>query len=253
MSSQADNSKPSSKNNSNAAGSPRSFRSSRLNSANSKDSWLSIKKTNNTFKTHSIDKTLKKIDQTFEKDSVFIQQLEQKPHERDVCRKQAAELLNKRWNDEVYIPTQTSIQKTMDSNSDRYSDKLQQQYAHYLNHNNISDGNVFLDVFDENSVDNMDYQPLKCQSIQANILKPTAVDIKDPLKIQYKSRYAKALDVNKSTSEYSIGKNTNTTKFWSKLVKESSHIENAENVRRRKRIKISDFNRQSQLHWGSSA
>jgi len=233
---------------------------SRINSANtscsranSNSSWISVKKTNTTFKNHSTDKTLKKIDQTLDKEITFIRELEQKPYERDIKRKQAAELLNKRWNDEVYIPTQTSIQKTMDSNGENYSDQLQDQYAHYLNHSNISDGNVFLDVFDESqqSSNNNEYQPLKCQKIQAKILKPTAVDIKDPLKRQYKSQYARIND--RSASDYSIAKNKSTTMFWSRLVKESSHIENPENVRRRRRIKISDVNRKSQLNWGSSA
>lgn len=242
-----------------------STRGSRGGSANSRDSWISLKKTNHTFKSHSNDKTLKNIDKLHEAEMAFIQQLEQKPHERDVCKRQAAELLNKRWNDEVYIPTQTSIQKTMDRNSDRYSEKLQEQYAHYLNHNNVSEGNVFLDIFDERRGGGEEaqaqhapvehshylYQPLQCKQIQTDILKPERCEIKDPLKVQYKSRFAKTLD--KSASEYSVGQHRNTTQFWSKLVKESGHIENAENARRRKRIKISDINRQSQIHWGSSA
>lgn len=234
-----------------ANSSPRSVKSSRPNSANSRDSWLSIKKTNHTFKRGSLkDKTLTRIDAVFEKDLAFITQLEKKPEERDIKKRQAAELLNKRWNDEVYIPTQNSIHKTMDENSQTYSKLLQQQYSHYLNHNNISDGNVFLDVFDEKS--GFEYQPLKCREIQTEILKPEAVDLKDPLKRQHKSHHA--AEYHRSvTAPVMDNTEKNNVKFWHKIKKESSHIESPESQRRRMRIKISDVNRKSQIQWWSSA
>jgi hypothetical protein len=219
---------------------------SRPNSANSKDSWLSVKKTNATLKRHSFDKTLKKIDQTLEKDSAFIAALEKKPEERAESRRQAAELLNKRWNDEVYLPTQMSIHKIMDQNSAEYSKKLQHQYAEYLNHNNISDGNVFLDVFDESN--SMDYQPLKCKEMEAEILHPKPVELKDPLKRQFQSRHAK--EYYRSVTQPTLANtNKNNIRFWTKLAKESSHIESPESQRRRIRIKISDVNRKSQIQW----
>lgn len=232
----------------NLSKSPRSIKSSRPNSADSKQSWLSLKKTKNIFKAHNIDKTLKKIDQTFEKESAFIQQLEAKPQERAICRRQAAELLNKQWNDQVYIPTQTSIQKTMDGNSATYSTKLQEQYAHYLNHNNISDGAVYLDVFDENSGDAGDYQPLRLKKIQAEILKPEKVKCNNPLKSQYRSNYAK--EINKD-SDFNQSKrpSKNNINFW-KTLKDHTHIESPERQRSRMRVKISDTNRKSFITLG---
>lgn len=232
----------------NASRSPRSVKSSRPNSADSRSSWLSVKMTNKTFKNHSIDKTLKKIDATFEKDSAFIQQLEKKPQEQDIRRRQAAELLNKRWNDEVYIPTQTSIHKAMDANSDAYSNKLQEQYAHYLNHNNLSDGAVYLDVFDENSSNSNDYQPLKLKRIQADILTPEPVALLDPLKKQFQSNHAMKIMQHKHKSKYSMDKNN--INFWTTLVKGSTHIESPERQMSRMRVKISDANRQSTISWG---
>lgn len=243
--------------------SPRSVSNSRPTSAQSnqttgsKTSWISISKTRKAMKEHSIDKTLKKIDQIFEKDLSFIQQLENKPLERRQQKRQAAELLNKRWNDQVYTPTQQSIQSQMDKNGNEYSQKLQQQYALYLNHNNLSDGNVFLDVFDEASTNSelIDYQPLRCKQIQGQILKPKQVVIVDPLKKQLKSAYAKEVEAesqkNSTLKETTSIINKGSSKFWSKLRKESSHIESPESQRRRIRIRIEDENRKSQITWSS--
>ena len=258
--------------------SPRSVSNSRPTSAqsnqttNSKNSWISVSKTRKAIKEHSIDKTLKKIDQIFEKDLSFIQQLENKPHERRQQKRQAAELLNKRWNDQVYTPTQQSIQRQMDKNGNKYSQKLQEQYALYLNHNNLSDGNVFLDVFKEEAnhtkaresatiaeLNGIDYQPPRCKEIQNEILKPKKVHIVDPLKKQLKSNYAKEVEAesqkyNDACTSVESSKsiiNQGSSKFWSKLRKESSHIESPESQRRRIRIRIEDQNRRSQITWSS--
>lgn len=129
-----------------------------------------------------------------------------------------------------------SIHKAMDESSDSYSDRVQEQYsvkrskhnkivrkfihvnalfwsivyAHYLNHNNQSDGAVFLDVFNEAGLG--DYQPLQqilvfviklpkfscfsfrisetlvfpqLKQIQKDLIKPKQVNIsQDPLKPQ---------------------------------------------------------------------
>lgn len=79
-----------------------SHRNSRPGSADSRNSWLNMSRSTKTFKEHSIDKSVKRIDAIIEKDTCFIQSLEQKVVDREIARKQASELLNKRWNDSVY-------------------------------------------------------------------------------------------------------------------------------------------------------
>ena len=162
--------------------------------------------------------------------------------DREVARKQASELLNKRWNDSVYTPIMSSIHEAMDKTSDEYSNQVQQQYAHYLNHNNQSDGAVFLDVFNEEVRKNShgDYQPLQLKSIQKNLIKPRNVDIsQDPLKPEA-SRLSKEKVDNKGIVK----------RDFSKMAEDSNYnIESPERLRSRRRIKIEDRNRKSQISW----
>jgi len=194
-----------------------------------------------TFKEHSIDKSVKRIDAIIEKDTCFIQSLEQKVVDREIARKQASELLNKRWNDNVYTPIMSSIHTAMDKTSDKYSDQVQEQYAHYLNHNNQSDGHVFLDVFNEEVRKNShgDYQPLQLKNIQKDLIKPEKVDIsQDPLKPQE----------SELSREVKSGKGSR--RAFNKMAEDSNYnIESPERLRSRRRIKIEDRNRKSQISW----
>jgi len=225
----------------------KSNKSSRPGSADSRPgskadrtSWLSLSNCTKVGTQHSIDKSIKHIDAALGKDTSFIQQLEQKIIDREVSRRQASELLNKRWNDSVYIPIMDSIHEAMDSSCEQFSDQLQEQYAHYLNHNNQSDGAVFLDVFNEQGIAQCvgDYQPLRLKAIQANMIKPKKVNIlDDPLKPeQSKLRQGKT------------GEPQNVS-FWDKMVEGSYNIESPDRERSRRRIKIEDINRKSQINW----
>lgn len=78
------------------------FSHSRPGSAESRNSWLNMTRSAKTFKEHSVDKSVKRIDAIIEKDTSFIQSLEQKVIDREIAKKQASELLNKRWNDNIY-------------------------------------------------------------------------------------------------------------------------------------------------------
>lgn len=218
-----------------------------------------MSKSTKTFTQHSVDKSVKKIDACIEKDTGFIQQLEQKLIDREVARRQASELLNKRWNDNVYIPIMSSIHEAMDYGSDGFSDELQEQYAHYLNHNNQSDGAVFLDVFNEHSYSDGDYQPLKLKQIQTELIKPHKVNIQnDPLREDAStSRANKTMPTNtaESTCNSRVARLCSdpnlegTGSFWDKIVESSYNIESPERMRSRRRIKIEDINRRSQINW----
>lgn len=218
-----------------------SHRNSRPGSADSRNSWLNMSRSTKTFKEHSIDKSVKRIDAIIEKDTCFIQSLEQKVVDREIARKQASELLNKRWNDSVYTPIMSSIHTAMDKTSDKYSDQVQEQYAHYLNHNNQSDGHVFLDVFNEEVRKNShgDYQPLQLKNIQKDLIKPEKVDIsEDPLKPQE----------SELSREVKSGKGLR--RAFNKMAEDSNYnIESPERLRSRRRIKIEDRNRKSQISW----
>jgi len=228
-------------NSSNTTNSGVSHRSSRPGSADSRSSWLNMSRSTKTFKEHSIDKSVKRIDAIIEKDTSFIQSLEQKVSDREVARKQASELLNKRWNDNVYSPIMSSIHSAMDKTSDIYSDQVQEQYAHYLNHNNQSDGHVFLDVFNEEVRKNShgDYQPLQLKNIQKDLIRPEKVDIsQDPLKPQ-ESELSKEVNSDKGSR-----------RAFNKMAEDSNYnIESPERLRSRRRIKIDDRNRKSQISW----
>jgi len=228
-------------NSTNTTNSGVSHRSSRPGSADSRQSWLNMSRSTKTFKEHSIDKSVKRIDAIIEKDTSFIQSLEQKVSDREIARKQASELLNKRWNDNVYSPIMSSIHCAMDKTSDKYSDQVQEQYAHYLNHNNQSDGHVFLDVFNEEVRKNShgDYQPLQLKNIQKDLIKPEKVDIShDPLKPQ----------ASELSKEVSSGKGSR--RAFNKMAEDSNYnIESPERLRSRRRIKIDDRNRKSQISW----
>lgn len=219
-----------------------------------------MSKTSKTFTQHSVDNSVKTIDATIKKDTGFIQQLEQKLIDREVARRQASELLNKRWNDNVYTPIMSSIHDAMDHGSDRYSAQLQRQYAHYLNHNNQSDGAVFLDVFNEHSYSDGDYQPLRLKEIQTKLIKPHKVNIaEDPLEEDAStSRMNKTVPTNTdSTCNTRVAKldaevnppGTSTGSFWDKIVESSYNIESPERMRSRQRVKIEDINRRSQINW----
>lgn len=206
-----------------------------------------------------MDHTVKSIDAKLEKDAAFILQLEQKLVDREVARRQASELLNKRWNDHVYEPIMSSIHKAMDDESDNFSSQLQRQYAHYLNHNNQSDGAVFLDVFNEHSYNDGDYQPLKLKEIQKTLIKPQKVSIRDdPLKEDAStSRMDKEVPTNPDSTcnsrvarlDAQLKPPNDGCSFWDKIVESSYNIESPERMRSRQRIKIEDINRRSQINW----
>lgn len=193
------------------------------------------------FTQHSSDKSVKRIDACLEKDTSFIQQLEQKIIDREVSRRQASELLNKRWNDNVYIPIMSSIHKAMDEGSPQFNKQRQRQYAHYLNHNNRSEGAVFLDVFNEHSLSEGDYQPLKLKKIQTEMIKPEKVTIEnDPLEQTQQNQQGKRLNSSETTG-----------KFWDKIVEAgyNNNIESPERLRSQRRIKVDDNNRKSHIIW----
>jgi len=206
--------------------------------------------------THS---AVKNIDAKLEKETTFIQQLEQKLVDREIARRQASELLNKRWNDNVYEPIMSSIHEAMDKESDNFSSQLQRQYAHYLDHNNQSDGAVFLDVFNEHSYSVGDYQPLKLKEIQKKLIKPQKVTIRDdPLKEDAStSRMNKTIPTNIDSTcntrvarlDAEIAVPGSGGSFWDKIVESSDNIESPERMRSRQRIKIDDINRRSQINW----
>ena len=109
--------------------SSKSKKSSRPSTGRS--SWLDVETSSNAFKLYSVDQSIKKLDANIEKESEFIKELEEKIINRDELKKLSSELLNKRWNDNVYFPIMNSIHETVDKNCNTYSKKLQQQYAHY--------------------------------------------------------------------------------------------------------------------------
>jgi len=209
--------------------------------------------------TQATQSAVKNIDAKLEKETSFIQQLEQKLVDREVARRQASELLNKRWNDNVYEPIMSSIHEAMDEKSDQFSSELQRQYAHYLDHNNQSDGAVFLDVFNEHSYNEADYQPLRLKEIQKKLIKPKKVTIKsDPLKedastSRMNKRSISNLDSTCNTRVARLGTevaNPNSGgSFWDKIVESSDNIESPERMRSRQRIKVEDINRRSQINW----
>jgi len=213
---------------------------SRPGSAESRSSWLNMSKSTRAFTNSCERRSMKRMDACLDKDTGFIQQLEQKIVEREVSRRQASELLNKRWNDNVYNPIMSSIHAAMDQGGSKLNKQLQQQYAHYLNHNNRLDGNVFLDVFNEHSLSEGDYQPLKLKNMQMELIKPEKVMIGDDPLIQDSSKREKiSLD----------GQSESTSSFWDKMVDAGNNIEAPERIRSQRRIKVDDTNRKSQINW----
>lgn len=235
----------------------KSMRGSSAGSTRSRNDWLSPATTSRVLTTHTAH-SLSANDAKIQNEISFIQGLEQKLVDREIARRQSSELLNKRWNDNVYEPIMSSIHDAMDNGSDEFSAELQRQYAHYLDHNNQSDGAVFLDVFNEHSYSDGDYQPLKLKEMQTTLITPQKVNIyDDPLKEDAStSRMNKTVPPNAdSTCNTRVArlnanaKNGTSGSFWDKIVESAYNIESPERMRSRQRIKIEDINRRSQINW----